>query len=108
MRDLRPTELAQYLDSALGSPLLVDVREHWEFDICHLPDSKLVPMQDIPTNVSRGQLPLDRDIVVICHHGVRSRHVASYLEHHGYQRVINLAGGVDAWAREVDRNMPTY
>jgi rhodanese-related sulfurtransferase len=62
-----------------------------------------------------GQLPaslkaLDpkRETVVICHHGIRSRQVAMYLDYQGFDRVINLAGGVEAWARDVDHQMPTY
>jgi rhodanese-related sulfurtransferase len=47
--------------------------------------------------------------VVICHHGIRSLQVARYLEEHlGFSNVINLAGGVDAWARDVDRQMAVY
>jgi rhodanese-related sulfurtransferase len=55
-----------------------------------------------------GELDPARETVVICHHGVRSFHVARFLEGNGFSNVINLSGGVDAWAREVDRNMPTY
>ena len=108
MRDLRPAELAAYLEQAEQPPLLLDVREPWEFAICHLEGSQLLPMQQIPAAVAGDELPRDRDIVVICHHGIRSRQVAMFLAHQGYDRIINLQGGVDAWAREVDRQMPTY
>ena len=63
-------------------------------------------MSTIPTNLK--QLDKDRETVVICHHGVRSRRVAYYLEQAGFTNVINLRGGLDAWARSVDVDMATY
>lgn len=108
MRDLSPAELQAYLAAAPAPPLLLDVREPWEFAICQLPGSQLLPMGQIPAAVGNGELPRDREIVVICHHGIRSRQVAMYLDYQGYQPIINLRGGVDAWARDVDRDMPTY
>jgi rhodanese-related sulfurtransferase len=54
------------------------------------------------------ELNPEQEIIVICHHGVRSRMVGLYLENHGFSNIINLVGGVEAWAREVDPNMPTY
>jgi rhodanese-related sulfurtransferase len=108
MRDLPPAALRDYLDSAEEAPLLLDVREPWEFAICHLEGSELLPMAQIPAAAAGGKLPKDRDIVVICHHGIRSRQVAMFLEYQGFDRVINLYGGVDAWARDVDRTMAVY
>lgn len=104
MRNLSPRELAEWLKA--HRPLLLDVREPWEFEICHLPDSELVPMAHIPAWAQ--QADPDQEIVVICHHGIRSRQVAMYLEHLGFSNVINLAGGVEAWARELDPQMATY
>lgn len=106
MRDMSPTQLRDHLAQTDSDPLLLDVREPWEFNVCRIDGSQLIPMGRIP-----GALPaLDpqRETVVICHHGIRSRQVAMYLEHMGFARVINLAGGVAAWARDVDRQMPTY
>ncbi len=104
MRNLNPRELAEWLKA--HRPLLLDVREPWEFEICHLADSQLVPMAQIPAWAQRTDP--DQEIVVICHHGIRSRQVAMYLEHLGFSNVINLAGGVEAWARELDPQMATY
>lgn len=104
MRNLRPRELAAHLESQ--QPLLLDVREPWEFQICHLQGSTLVPMGQI--HLQLAQLDKERETVVICHHGIRSRQVAMFLEHQGFNSVINLEGGVDAWARDVDLDMPTY
>ncbi|HHI77112.1 MAG TPA: sulfurtransferase [Gammaproteobacteria bacterium] len=104
MRDLRPRELAEWLQT--HHPLLLDVREPWEFEICHLPGSELVPMQQVPAWAETADP--EQEIVVICHHGIRSRQVALYLEHLGFSNIVNLAGGVDAWARELDPRMATY
>jgi rhodanese-related sulfurtransferase len=87
-------------------PLLLDVREAWELAICRLPDSEHVPMGQIPMAVRR--LDPERPVVCICHHGIRSYQVARFLEHQGFKQVINLEGGVAAWARDVDPGMATY
>lgn len=99
-------ELHEYLQTIEEPPLLLDVREPWEFSTCHLPNSELIPMRQIPT--AMNELDPDREIVVICHHGIRSRSVAMYLTKNDFTRVINLRGGIDAWAKEVDPQMPTY
>jgi rhodanese-related sulfurtransferase len=66
----------------------------------------LLPMQEVPAR--RGELPADRDIVVVCHHGMRSLQVAHFLQQAGIERVFNLAGGIAAWAEQVDPDMPRY
>jgi rhodanese-related sulfurtransferase len=106
MRNITPVELKSYLEQSDRRPLLLDVREPWEFECCHIDGSVLVPMRAIATEVS--ELDPERETVVICHHGVRSRFVARSLEHCGFRRVLNLAGGVDAWARDVDKTMAIY
>ena len=97
-------ELAAHLEQA--SPLLLDVREPWEFEICHIEGSNNLPMGQIPQRAD--ELPEDGEIVVICHHGIRSAQVIRYLQPQTDARLINLNGGVDAWAREVDHDMPVY
>jgi len=107
MRQLRPAELKAWLDDpARDKPVLLDVREAWEFGVCRIDGSELVPLQTIPTRLA--ELNPARETVVICHHGVRSYHAARFLEHNGFTNVINLTGGVDAWAKEADPTMPTY
>ncbi len=107
MQHIRPAELKAWLDDPQREkPLLLDVREPWEFERCHIEGAVSLPMNSIPVRLA--ELPRDRDIVVICHHGVRSYHVARFLDHNGFTRVINLTGGVDAWAKEADPTMPTY
>lgn len=105
MRQFRPAELAAHLEAG-HRPVLLDVREPWEWDICRLPGARLVPMRDLPARLA--ELNKNAETVVICHHGVRSFHAARYLETAGFDNVINLAGGVAAWADEVDPAMPRY
>jgi rhodanese-related sulfurtransferase len=106
MRELSAAELCDYLATTQSDPLLLDVREPWEFRICQIDGSQLIPMGQLPAALKA--LDPHRETVVICHHGVRSRQVAMYLDYQGFTNVINLAGGVDAWARDVDRQMATY
>jgi rhodanese-related sulfurtransferase len=106
MREFEAEQLKDYLESAADQPLLLDVRQPWEYDICKLDNSLLIPMSTVPANLD--QLDKGRETVVICHHGVRSRRVAYYLEQAGFTNVINLRGGLDAWARSVDVDMATY
>ncbi len=87
-------------------PLLLDVREPWELAICRIDGAELMPMSQIVRRL--GELDPKRETVVVCHHGIRSQQVALYLEHQGFERIINLQGGVAAWARDVDPGMPTY
>lgn len=105
MQDLTPQQLQDRLDAG-ETPLLLDVREEWEFAICRLAESVLMPMGRVPELV--GSLPRDRDIVVICHHGVRSRVVVDFCERSGLDRVFNLVGGVAAWAADIDPELPVY
>ena len=106
MREFSAKELHDYLDSAAERPLLLDVREPWEFDKARIDGSTLVPMRSVPDRLQ--ELDPDRETVVICHHGIRSRMVGHFLENQGFSNVINLSGGVAAWASDIDRQMPTY
>jgi rhodanese-related sulfurtransferase len=106
MREFSATELQDYLETAPARPLLLDVREPWEFDIACIEGSMLVPMRTIPERMQ--DFNPDQEIVVICHHGIRSRMVGLHLENHGFSNIINLTGGVEAWAREVDPDMVSY
>lgn len=104
MRRLSAPQLAAHL--AEHSPLLLDVREPWEFQLCHIEGSRLLPLGEVAA--ATPQLPADEEIVVICHHGNRSMRVCEYLEQRGFTRLINLDGGVDAWAKLVDTSLATY
>lgn len=107
MLHLTAPELAAWLaDDSREPPLLLDVREPGEFAYCHIAGAVPMPMQTVPARM--GELDEDATIVCICHHGMRSMQVARFLEQHGYANIINLTGGVDAWAQQVDPDMPTY
>lgn len=107
MKHLTPTELAQWLaNPAATQPLLLDVREDWEFALCHLAGAEHRPMNTIPTSFE--SLDADRPTVVICHHGMRSYQVAMFLERAGFDDVYNLTGGVAAWAEQVEPSMAQY
>ncbi len=97
---------ASGLDKSVEQPLLLDVRQPWEFDVCKISGSTLIPMSQIPATLE--QLDADRETIVICHHGIRSRSVGRYLEQAGFSNIINLSGGVDEWAKTVDNQMATY
>jgi len=87
-------------------PALLDVRESWETDICRIAGSQTIPMGQIPQRLK--EIPDDRPLVVICHHGGRSMQVTMFLRSQGYEQAVNLSGGVDRWARQIDPKMPTY
>jgi rhodanese-related sulfurtransferase len=107
IEQLPATALREWLDDeSRTAPVILDVREPWEHDICRIADAHLLPMQEIP--VRWNELPQDRDIVVMCHHGMRSLQVADYLRHEGLSRVYNLSGGIAAWAEQVDPAMRRY
>ena len=107
MDQINPAQLAAWLgDKARARPVLLDVREPWEFQTCHIAESRLLPMAEVPGRLA--ELDPQSETVVICHHGGRSMQVAMFLENQGFARVHNLAGGLDAWARSVDPAMPTY
>ena len=86
--------------------VLLDVREPEELEIAALDGAVHVPMGQIPARLET--LPREREIVVMCHGGMRSDSVAHYLRAQGFTRVMNLAGGIDAWSREIDSAMPRY
>lgn len=107
MRHITPTELSDWLtDAARARPLLLDVREPWEYQLCHIAGSQLMTMATVPARL--GELDTDAETVLICHHGGRSAQVAMFLERQGFARVINLEGGVAAWAALVDPTMAQY
>lgn len=106
VEQITPKKLQQRLAEAPDELLVLDVREPAERSHCHIPGSLHIPMQQVPSRL--GELPTDAEIVVLCHHGMRSMQVAQFLEQRGYRRICNLAGGIDAWSTEVDSSVPRY
>ncbi len=112
---IRPAAFAQWLSSLDGiTPVVLDVREPWEVSIANIQplanspafDVLLMPMQSIPQRLA--ELPQDRLIVCLCHHGIRSQQVAAFLLNRGFEQVANLSGGIDAWSRELDATVAAY
>ena len=105
MRTISATALKARLDKG-ETPVLLDVREAWEFEICHIPGSINISMSH-PDRIL-GTLKADEETVLICHHGVRSFQLGRHLEDQGLARITNLDGGVAAWAETVDKNIARY
>jgi adenylyltransferase/sulfurtransferase len=103
--EITPVDLRRRLDRG-DDVLIVDVREPHEWEICHLDRAQLVPLKTLPERV--GELPRDRDIVVHCKMGGRSAKAADYLRSQGFDRVLNLKGGILAWADAVDPSLAKY
>lgn len=107
MTALRPADLARRLQ-APNPPRLLDVREPAEAAIASLPDARLIPLAQLPRRADELVDWQDDEIVVYCHHGIRSAHAIQYLQALGFERLTNLTGGIDAWSRQVDPTLPTY
>jgi rhodanese-related sulfurtransferase len=103
--EVTPTDLKQRLDRG-DNLLLIDVREPWEFDVCHIEGAKLIPMGQIPANIQ--SLDVDEDVVCYCHHGMRSLDVAVWLRNQGVASAKSLAGGIERWSVEIDPKVPRY
>jgi rhodanese-related sulfurtransferase len=104
---LTPGELARWREDATREPpVLVDVREPWEFELARIEGSLLVPLGQLPSRVD--ELPRDRPLVMVCHTGRRSQNAAMFLAQSGFADVQNLSGGVERWAVEIDPSMRRY
>jgi rhodanese-related sulfurtransferase len=99
-----------HLKSALAAPekpILLDVREPWEFQTAHIEGSKFIPMAEVPARAF-NELDEEDNIVVLCHHGARSLSVAVWLRNQGFDKAQSIAGGIDAWSRAIDPTIPRY
>jgi rhodanese-related sulfurtransferase len=104
---IAPAELARWRsDGGREPPVLVDVREPWEFAHCRIEGSLSVPLGELQRR--HDELPRGRPLVMVCHHGRRSQHAAMLLVGAGFADVHNLQGGVEAWAAEIDPSMKRY
>ena len=106
MRHFTPIQLKEFLASTNEQPLLLDVRERWEFEYCNIEGSVLIPMGQLPDKLET--LDKSQEIIMICHHGIRSRQMGYYMEQAGFEHITNLDGGVEQWANDVDKTMKRY
>lgn len=101
-----PAEARRLLDTQPADTLLLDVREPDELALARVAGALAIPMHELPLRLA--EVPRERHVLVLCHHGTRSWHVAQALLAHGWPRVANVSGGIDRWAREVDASVGTY
>jgi rhodanese-related sulfurtransferase len=105
LKEITPREYAS-LATGNAPVTLLDVREEWELALASVEGALHIPMGQVPDRLA--ELGQDACIVVMCHHGSRSATVAGFLLRSGFSQVLNLAGGIDAWARDLDPNVPSY
>jgi rhodanese-related sulfurtransferase len=103
--EVAPSEVKDKL--ARGEKIVfVDVREKWEYDTTHIEGSVLIPLRELPANLAR--LEAEDEIVLFCHHGLRSLDAAAWLRSQGVKGARSMAGGIDRWSAEIDPNVPRY
>jgi molybdopterin/thiamine biosynthesis adenylyltransferase/rhodanese-related sulfurtransferase len=103
--EIEPRALAQRIASG-NAPVLVDIREPWEYEIARLPGAQLVPGSVLAGG--GAELPRDKEVVLYCHSGRRSAYWLNELRARGFERISHLRGGIDAWSTEVDPSVPRY
>jgi rhodanese-related sulfurtransferase len=107
IKEITAKELSQRLSR--GEPtVLIDVRQPWEFELCAIAGSTLLPLNELSTRVDEISAPDGAMIVTVCHHGVRSMHAAIFLARSGLENVCSLRGGTDAWSIDVDPALARY
>ncbi len=104
--ELTVEESHRLLNTAASDTHLIDVREPYEFEICAIPGAEPIPMRQIPEHL--GDLPRGKHLLIHCHHGGRSLRVTEYLRAQGFPRVSNVAGGIEAWAEQIDPTLRRY
>ncbi|HZS56251.1 MAG TPA: rhodanese-like domain-containing protein [Bryobacteraceae bacterium] len=105
--ELSPQDAKARLDN--GNAVLIDVREPEEFALSRLDGAHLIPMQSIPADLQKLEAMADHStLLILCHHGVRSLQVASWLRAQGIENCYSVVGGIDRWSRELDATIPRY
>ena len=111
IEQVAPAQFNAWLQRQAGmQPVVLDVREPVELEVAQLQPAGFdlihIPMYDIPARMA--ELDPERPVACLCHHGMRSQQVAMFLQRQGFAQVANLAGGIDAWAAQVDPSVPRY
>jgi rhodanese-related sulfurtransferase len=102
---IEPREVKQRLDRG-AKLLIVDVREQWEYDICKIQGAKLVPLRTLPASLTVFEGA--EDVVVYCHHGMRSLDATVWLRSQGIEKARSMAGGIERWSTDIDPGVPRY
>lgn len=106
--EITPQDARLRLESGHGD-ILIDVREGEEFALARIEGAQLIPMQSVPAELQRlDGLADDHDLLILCHHGVRSLQVVSWLRSHGVENCFSVTGGIDRWSREIDSEVARY
>lgn len=116
---LSPANFTAWRDNARSEtahvlPVVLDVREHWELQTASVKEDGFrllhIPMRDVPVRLAelKAALGTDQPIACLCHHGMRSLQVATYLTQNGFGDIVNLQGGIHAWSQQVDPSVPVY
>jgi rhodanese-related sulfurtransferase len=103
--EIEPLELRRRQEGGEHITVL-DVREPWEIEIASLPGTLNIPLNELPDRL--GELDPKSELIVMCKSGARSRRAAAYLQSRGFERVANLTGGINAWARDIQPDLPSY
>jgi rhodanese-related sulfurtransferase len=106
VRSLTPREVIELRAKSKQPMTILDVREAWEYERVHLPDSVHIPMDDLRERLE--DLDREQTYVILCHHGNRSLQVAGYMQSRGFKNVINLAGGIEDWAVNLEPGLARY
>jgi len=104
--EISATEAHALAQAQPNQVLIIDVREPDELAICHVKGARLMPMRQISARLH--ELPRDRHLLILCHHGQRSLRVTQFLRDQGFTIVSSIAGGIAAWAEEVDPALARY
>ncbi|MGI9054244.1 MAG: rhodanese-like domain-containing protein [Pyrinomonadaceae bacterium] len=100
-----PEEISEKIKNG-GEIKFIDVREPHEYEIARIEAAELLPLSRF--NEWIDKLKPEDEIVVMCHHGIRSANVCLFLVRNGFEKVFNLEGGIDLWSATVDENVPRY
>jgi rhodanese-related sulfurtransferase len=105
--EIDPQEAQRRLNS--GKALLIDVREPDEFRAARIDGARLISLQEIPSEIQKlEELADENELLLLCHHGVRSLQAAQWLREHGLENCFSVTGGIDRWSREIDPSVPRY
>ncbi|MBC7543396.1 MAG: sulfurtransferase [Candidatus Sericytochromatia bacterium] len=105
--EIDPVQYSAWRNQPEAHPhVLLDIREPWEHAQTQIAGDVLIPMNEVPQRMA--EIPADQDLIVYCHHGVRSFQVVYYLRQQGYTRARSLSGGIARWSAEIDSTVPEY
>jgi rhodanese-related sulfurtransferase len=106
--EIKPAELKNLLEEK-AAIALIDCREPFEHAVARIEPCELIPMNTIPNNINRLEgIAENKQLIVYCHHGVRSLNTVAWLRRQGIENCVSLAGGIDQWSVEIDPTVPRY